>query len=996
MKFVSQLDSSIDIKNSYDTLGLVNELRDLEKQYHGLHGEVDFLPFYQSLLNRTSEYAQHPKDFENITSYKKVLSYLYTATLSRIATLKMSSESNSIIDLDNYLKQVKQNINALNNLQEKINKVNVINQHKENYKVSVDTKIREAEHLIVTQVTPAIDNISTQIEHKIDLLIDETIALKKQARVEKEQLAQKKRELERAVTTSWLLSGFKMLGQVVGCFGNLGSATGSVIGSATQVAESFSLEGQDSYTTQPLPDDVVSAIKSTHSKLVDLKDQKFTRFKKLLENVSNEVNQHPEKLSDTSEKVKKLIISCQVAQNNSDVNKIKELEKELKQELTRKTGELNKQKSSTDKKIVRATAVITKFNHAIQFGMVGFDIYSKHINDKQRVRTIDEAIEQANDKIQKLEQYESQIYETITPMLKNMGDDLNGIANQLDNKSQVMLDVTQWQVQSFLKDIKLQMQQFTKGFTIEDNLARCIEKLEETMTTLINIYDRIQNYQEQQQLAVYIADISSPTANRMGITNQTLSNAINELEIIIRSNLVLEQYQTAVNALTQQVFPFAHRYLAETKLPSQLQSVGDFQSLVSTTVQQVENIQSKIIAYQTAIKKPDIYISRGWFNRDYVSAQPFFVWKNSKYRDAISKLLSGDKVVVKANILNSPFEKDAIKFNQIGINFYSENSTIASEVNNKLKGFTVSATHLGNSYYRQNNNIYIITSDSQNIQFPFERDARGEPVHENSVYDKIKSGDLMLSPYTMWEIQIINATKKIHFRELIIYKDKVNLELVGHGSYVTRGTNISNIDIESYYKVAEMIPASAINDDNQQELPISNVTQAPELLPTSTNRPPKKSTHRHRHHHQRVRRQLPDISSSAQRPTSWITSLWQGLRGTLADTNPRLPQTPHAPITTDYTAHHLQGALQLLDLVIRKWTGQKSSPQRCIQSSDTDDNRRITASQLAYAAQCPAVAQLQQSLATVIHEPQATSSQEPWLAYPQPTTDTHPLTQQLT
>ena len=101
-------------------------------------------------------------------------------------------------------------------------------------------------------------------------------------------------------------------------------------------------------------------------------------------------------------------------------------------------------------------------------------------------------------------------------------------------------------------------------------------------------------------------------------------------------------------------------------------------------------------------------------------------------------------------------------------------------------------------------------------------------------------------------------------------------------------------------------------------------------------------------------------------------------------------------MATDYTAHHLQDGLQLLDLVIREWTGQKYSPQRGIQSSDTDDKCRTTAAQLAYAAQCPAVATLKQSLATKIHESHATTPQTPWLAYPLSTTDTHPLTHQLT
>ncbi|MFT8259207.1 MAG: hypothetical protein ACMZI2_07900 (plasmid) [Candidatus Symbiodolus clandestinus] len=156
--------------------------------------------------------------------------------------------------------------------------------------------------------------------------------------------------------------------------------------------------------------------------------------------------------------------------------------------------------------------------------------------------------------------------------------------------------------------------------------------------------------------------------------------------------------------------------------------------------------------------------------------------------------------------------------------------------------------------------------------------------------------------------------------------------------------------------------------------------------------------HPHRHHHQsRHRRQIPNVASSAQRPTSWITNLWKGLLGRFpTDTRPSLPQPSVSLTPSEYTAEHLQGGLQLLDLVIRKWTGKKYSPPTLTLDFDTDDNRRTMASQLAYAAQCPTVTTLKQSLATENHESHATTPQEPWLAYPLPTTDTHNLPQQLT
>ncbi|CAG8853842.1 17146_t:CDS:1, partial [Gigaspora margarita] len=64
---------------------------------------------------------------------------------------------------------------------------------------------------------------------------------------------------------------------------------------------------------------------------------------------------------------------------------------------------------------------------------------------------------------------------------------------------------------------------------IRDYLTFYMDKLDEGMTTIINIYDRIQSYFDQSRLANYIANISSPT-NTIEIENETLKKEIEKLE----------------------------------------------------------------------------------------------------------------------------------------------------------------------------------------------------------------------------------------------------------------------------------------------------------------------------------------------------------------------------------------------------------------------------------------------------------------------------------
>ncbi|GFQ91982.1 uncharacterized protein TNCT_143661 [Trichonephila clavata] len=808
--FLDHLDSNKNVKNIYDTLGLVDELQHIEKQFHSLNQDVDFIPFYKSLLNRISEYAEHPKDAESSVQHKKTLGYLYTATLSRIFNLKDHSESNLIVDIKGFLEIVKRDIVTLKDLQKERNKAEIIRKHNENYKSNVDTKIEEAGSFVKHQILPEISNISTEIDKDIDSLVAETVELQKKAKEEKDALIKKKEELEKALAIRGLFSFFKVMGKVVSFLGPVGAAVGSVIDATTSVSQSLVLDNQQG---TKLPPDVVSNLKFLGKQIQMTKNKKFEELNKLLKELSHETSDYPETLSDTSATVENIKNKLNnLDKSKIDFKKVQTLENELKKELERKEKELKDRKDIIDKKTQRALKVIEKFNQIAQLGSVLLDIFNNHKHDKEAIDALTDAIVQAEEKFQQLRQYEEEIYFTIAPLLQNMETNLQDVANNLDGKSRVSLDVSKWKVQSTLRDMKLQMQQFSQGFNVKDSLVRCIEKLEEVMTTLINVYDRMQSYKEQQNLSDYIADISSATASSVNVSDPKLVGAINNLEVTIRSNLVLKQYQTVINAFKQWVFPFASNYLTKSQLPSHLELNGNIEDLVSEAVKRIEDLKLKINLYKVSVKKGDQFVHTGDFNSHYFSTKPFFVWKNEKNKNVISKLLSGQQVVLRANVRDSEKNKDAIKFSVVEFYLKSKNSTMQSQLDDTLKGFDVIATHLGNSYYRYDDGIYLITSESQPIYRSYEINNYGEPVRKNEVFVKIREGDLMLSPFAAWEVKLINSTNKIFFHDLEFYKNKVDLELSGSGSYVFK----SELNLNKYeYKAIQTYGHSDLHNESK-------------------------------------------------------------------------------------------------------------------------------------------------------------------------------------
>ncbi|GIY18031.1 uncharacterized protein CEXT_427201 [Caerostris extrusa] len=244
VQFLDKLDSDSNVKSLYNTLGLVKELQGLEKQFHKLNKHVDFIPFYQSLLTRISDYAQNPKDFEKSIEYKKVLSYLYTATLGRIYSIKEDTEFSLVVDISRYLEIVKGDIETLKEQKKAKKKAEIINKHQEEYRKSVQKKIEEAKSLIDSQITPEIDNISIKIDSKIDLLINETIELKEKAEEEKVALEKKRLELIKTLELRGLFSGFKIFGQILSFLGPVGTAVGTLIGTTTSITESLALDSQ--------------------------------------------------------------------------------------------------------------------------------------------------------------------------------------------------------------------------------------------------------------------------------------------------------------------------------------------------------------------------------------------------------------------------------------------------------------------------------------------------------------------------------------------------------------------------------------------------------------------------------------------------------------------------------------------------------------------------------------------------------------------------------
>ncbi|CAG8654630.1 17763_t:CDS:2, partial [Gigaspora rosea] len=127
--------------------------------------------------------------------------------------------------------------------------------------------------------------------------------------------------------------------------------------------------------------------------------------------------------------------------------------KEIKDELVQTQTKLEDlKKNATDQKTNIELRVLNDLNIAIETTEKVIELYDRYQKDKEKLDALSNSIKQANEDIKKLKQFEENINKAI---------------------------------------------KISKGFNIQEDTIRYMEKLDEGITTLINIYNHIQDYYDQ-------------------------------------------------------------------------------------------------------------------------------------------------------------------------------------------------------------------------------------------------------------------------------------------------------------------------------------------------------------------------------------------------------------------------------------------------------------------------------------------------------------------
>lgn len=498
------------------------------------------------------------------------------------------------------------------------------------------------------------------------------------------------------------------------------------------------------------------------------------------------------------------IISTQL-----ELEKLKQQAQEKEEETSRKSEKLESELSN----LRRGRAALTIASAA--FGMIPFvgpvlagagQVGVDQINDdigtvqtkiaKNEIER-DKNLKLLEETVKNQEKFDSKL----TPLLEKLENEI--LRNKLNysSKSQIGLEVSRYGLMQVFKEFVHYLKQITVDSIEEVRLS--IGQLEDAMQMMLDIYDRVQTYNQKSEMVDYLNALASgpATPNQRNQANPVLT----QLENFITTNLICTQYKKAINEITLFAFPFGDTYLA-TLQPRNLCEGTKFNvsslEMLAAAHTQITHLSLQISTSDTTVNaQRDNHLVDATFNRD-AGIGPFQRWSNAEHRNSIRKLLAGNEVIFSSEIQKTNIRRMAVKFREIGIAIRTHVAADQLQLDTVLDGYEMRMKHMGLSYYRWHDEFYMIVSDASiELIKSFGKCNATHACHANAAYNKLLNGNAVLSPYTLWTMQLrpISSAWKSYDR-LQRFADQVDIDLEGTGTYVDERIKLDRNLIDKYYQ----------------------------------------------------------------------------------------------------------------------------------------------------------------------------------------------------
>ncbi|OXA48377.1 hypothetical protein Fcan01_17417 [Folsomia candida] len=724
---------------------------------------------------------------------KNILASTVTSALSRINALKWDSGNYMVVDIAEYLELTKQHMEDLDIGQGFISLVlspgfDIINKK---------TKLMENE------IKPRIQGLDGQINFGLNQATRDIKNLIAQSAADKEQIEQSKNTyigyVELKVVTDVLKIGAGVVHMmctdgVEGLNDIAGIAAILNVGTDKWFPERF---------TQLEKEDVVDVMIPLQKYLNKLQDRKLPFF----DDIVNQLDRYLPSLPDAIYRANKIRITDLIAQysrtrltiviNNAKLNGIlKSIVSESRnmQKHGRSIGAIRGH--GKDESNLKGLESLARRINFIKVGVQGgFDIVdavAKFDLDDETTARLDEFAEKYDRVIFSVSNFFTPIVEATFDWLAEWQD------GPSLNVSFISMDIENFKIQENIWELSTEFPVLLQAAQISSKFASLVPDIARAMNPVFDLYERVPLYAEKQRedelyfILTYTDDYPCET------DDPRLAMACKENKYLIEQNNCLWIYRNAIKMFKQHVFPFGYMY---PELESSLTDIWANSSIPSTTkmIAKIEALSKQLPLEKTNMTEP-IYITHDFCQKH----APIFEWNSDDHKGKISRILSGEQVILSAPVFKGLVGKDVIRIRKIDLVFQAETLIEQKILDTALEEFWVCMTHTGDSQFRVHGRLFSLLHQSVEIRY---KNANRSDESSDS-YKKLEKGDWTISPYTSWEIWLETDDQSAFERlEKLIVND-ISLRICGSAMFIRTETldKIMKSDIDkvvSLYGVDE-------------------------------------------------------------------------------------------------------------------------------------------------------------------------------------------------
>lgn len=791
-----KLENHKSIQMLYDTMGFADELQSIVNQYYQLRNQLSFVPFIESVLNRTMEYAKNYTE-----SNRRALILVYTIALSKLNAIRKHENRATFTDLLEQLEIVQENIDKFTDCVKELD----INEYHEKYKRSLDRKIKLSYQFVRFQIRSELETIIFESNRKLPILIDSVIAYRNVTNIKgRDEISDLRRKLANELKPQTMLHVIDIIRSVLEFFGSIAKALSKEIGGETSIADVFyhcvePLLARENSQIKNKIVGLIEAFKLFFSVLQETFRKKHKFFLKQLTDIDSEIPFN--RLLDQSDWVvtirnEMIKLKLEILLDLSTDTLIDPNKADIMRLKFRKVVEDNQPPSKRDKSLWRYILDISTISNITD------EFYDQIRVNKTQIEEVANATRKLHGIHVEWEEGEKRIYTLTIPFITLIQDGIKLINDIINNSCHMELDIPKQRVQTFLKEMKTIWTNITEWTVLPRKLMPSIAKLDESFALLIDVYDRIDSYLDTAKFIAYI--LHSAVIHE---TKKNHSNILSKLTENIQMNMVLEQYNVMMDVLRLYQFPFSNVRAETLDIPKDLQ-LNDSKVLIRKSNNYINHLKERIKSSNLPL---DEY-NREILNMDLSKTESiiinsFYLWNDSIVRTEVEKLLRGEEIVIKSDITKG-LVVNAMRFNEIGIDFLLANNDSQIEFDNTLEKFLIRMTVVGNNYLRCGSRFYYVSLDDEIVmERSLKKDSNGKPIKTNEAYRKITERGYFLSPYVTWKVQLITETSNdlTISDELEKFKNiPINLKLIGRGQYYKSqdilSLGICNKQMDNYYQ----------------------------------------------------------------------------------------------------------------------------------------------------------------------------------------------------